>query len=157
MQRLKILLVALFITMTATTASATDYLTFLTPERGFVEVKTTDGLVNNPSYYYLLAPDEDHNLVVGLGRYEAKPGWALEESKAMRYVVAGEQQMLLPTNYFTLEKSGTYIGFRNVVYCADLMQTHDNAGFMYVNTVTRTTAFGKPEQSMEYILYNPKK
>lgn len=139
MQRLKILLAVLLTTMTATTANATDYLTFLTPERGFVEVTTTDSLVNNPNYYYLLAPDEDHNLVVGLGQYEAKPGWALEESKAMRYVEADVQQMLLPPNYFTLEKSGTYIGFRNVVYCADLMQTHDNAGFMYVNTFTDKT------------------
>ncbi|MBO4606409.1 MAG: hypothetical protein J5682_00740, partial [Prevotella sp.] len=40
------------------------------------------------------------------------------------------------TNFFTIEKSGAYIGFRNVVYSADLFQTHDNAGYMYVNTYT---------------------
>ena len=139
MQKLKILTAAIATTMAMTTANATDYLTFLTPERGFVEVTTTDSLVNNPNYYYLLAPDENHNLVVGLGRYEAKPSWAIEDTKAMRYVVANEQQMLLPANYFILEKSGTYIGFRNVVYCADLMQTHDRAGYMYVNTFTDKT------------------
>ncbi|MBR6181875.1 MAG: metallophosphoesterase [Prevotella sp.] len=119
-----------------TMADETDYLTFLTEENGFVEVTSTNGLVNNPGYYYLLAPEEDHSLVVGIGRYQAKPSWANEETKAMRYVTATEQQMTLPANFFTVEKAGNYIGFRNLVYCADLMQTHDNAGFMYVNTYT---------------------
>ena len=117
-------------------ADETDYLTFLTSENGFVEVTSTNDLVSNPNYYYLLAPEEDHSLVVGIGRYQEKPSWANEETKAMRYIRANEQQMTLPGNFFTIEKAGTYIGFRNLVYCADLMQTHNNAGFMYVNTYT---------------------
>ena len=115
---------------------ATDYTTYLTAERGFTEVTSTDGITGNASDYYILTSAENTGLIVGIGRYEAKPDWASTESKALRYKSAETDPILDLTNFFTIEKSGSYIGFRNVVYSADMFQTHDNAGYMYLNTYT---------------------
>ncbi|MBO4850063.1 MAG: dockerin type I repeat-containing protein [Prevotella sp.] len=136
MKQLKILTGLLVAMLAAQPMAATDYLTFLTPDRGFTEVTTFDGFITEDTYYYLIAPDEDHSLMVGIGTYEAKPSWAGTDTKALRYVTASEQQLLRTSNYFTIENSGPYIGLRNVVYASDLMQTHNDAGFMYVNTFT---------------------
>ncbi|MBR5063034.1 MAG: hypothetical protein IKX24_12965 [Prevotella sp.] len=125
----------LCLTIASTTAFADDYTTFLNSERGFTEVTTTNG-INDANYYYILTPAESNELIVGIGPCEAKPDWASTESKALRYKLADIDPVLDLTNFFTIEKSGNYIGFRNVVYCADMFQTHDNAGYMYVNTYT---------------------
>ena len=122
--------------MTALPMLAADYATLLTPARGFTEVTSANDIVASPDNYYLLLSAEDTGLMVGVGRYEAKPDWANEETKALRYLAAEATKLLDPANYFTIEKDGNYIGLRNVVYCADLFQTHDNAGYMYVNTYT---------------------
>ncbi|MBO4315347.1 MAG: hypothetical protein J5867_05225 [Prevotella sp.] len=125
----------LCLTIASTMAFAGEYTTFLNSERGFTEVTTTNG-INDANYYYILTPAESNELIVGIGPYEAKPDWASTESKALRYKSADIDPVLDLTNFFTIEKSGNYIGFRNVVYCADMFQTHDNAGYMYVNTYT---------------------
>ena len=117
-------------------ATATDYLSFLTQERGYVEVTKTDDLASDNNYYYILTSAEDNGLIVGIGAYEAKPGWAKEDSKALRYKEASSDPMLERSNYFTIERDNNYIGLRNIVYSADLFQTHNEAGFMYVNTFT---------------------
>lgn len=130
-------LIATFCLLTySLSATADGYETYLTSARGFTEVTSTSGITDNANDYYILVPAETNELIVGVGRYEAKPGWASEESKALRYKSATTDPVLDLTNFFTIEKSGSFIGFRNVVYCADLFQTHDNAGYMYVNTYT---------------------
>ena len=131
--------VAMLLMAAATVSAKTaDYTTFLTTERGFTEVKSTDGFTGNANDYYILVPAETHEYIVGIGRYERKPGWASEDSKALRYKSAETDPALVLSNFFTIEKttnsSPTYIGFRNVVYSADMFQTHKNAGYMYVNT-----------------------
>lgn len=118
---------------------AVDYNTLLTPSRGFTEVATLNDILDDANYYYLLAPAETNELIVGIGRYEAKPDWAIEETKALRYKSADIDPVLDLTNFFTIEKDGNYIGLRNVVYSANLFQTHGNAGYMYVNTYTDST------------------
>lgn len=118
----------------AMSLQAADYTTFLTSQRGFTEVTTTDDIWADAAYYYILVPAESHEFIVGVGSYEAKPEWASADSKALRYHSAATDPMLDLTNFFTIEKSGQYIGLRNVVYNSDLFQTHENAGYMYVNT-----------------------
>ena len=122
--------------MGVTTASAQDYSEFLTSARGFTEVTSMEGFTGNATDCYILASAENTGLIVGVGSYKEKPDWASEESKALRYVSAGIDPVLDLTNFFTIEKSGSYIGLRNMVYSADLFQTHNGSGFMYVNTYT---------------------
>ena len=120
----------------ATMAAAQDYTTFLTTDRGFTEVTALSGITGNADDFYILVPAESTSLIVGIGSYEAKPDWASVESKALRYKSADNDPVLDLTNFFTIEKSGQYVGLRNSVYSADLFQTHDNAGYMFVNTFT---------------------
>ena len=136
MRIMRFMMAFLCLTIASTMAFASDYTTFLNSGRGFTEVKSTDAIIASADYYYILAPAESNEFIVGVGRYELKPDWASDESKALRYKKADIDPILDLTNFFTIEKSGGYIGFRNVVYCADLFQTHDNAGYMYVNTYT---------------------
>ena len=119
-----------------TTASAQDYSEFLTSARGFNEVTSMEGFTGNATDCYILVSAENTGLIVGVGSYKEKPDWASEESKALRYVSAGIDPVLDLTNFFTIEKSGSYIGLRNMVYSADMFQTHNGLGFMYVNTFT---------------------
>ena len=119
-------------------ASASDYTTYLTAERGFTEVTSLDGIIDDANYCYLLTAAEDNSLFVGIGRYEAKPGWAGEDTKALRYRQFGDPLANL-SNFFTIEKEDGYIGLRNVYYHTSLFQTHDNAGYMYVLTYTEPT------------------
>ena len=135
---MRLMMALLCLTIASTMAFAGEYTTFLNSERGFTEVTTTNG-INDANYYYILTPAESNELIVGIGPYEAKPDWASTESKALRYKSADIDPVLDLTNFFTIEKSGNYIGFRNVVYCADMFQTHQNAGYMYVNTYTDKT------------------
>ena len=114
-------------------ASAADYTTWLTAARGFTEVTTFEDMIDDASYYYILVPAETTDLIVGIGRYEGKPDWAPEDTKALRYRDVNDPAADI-SNFFTIEKTDEYIGFRNVVYNTDLFQTHDNAGYMYVNT-----------------------
>lgn len=136
MKKMRFMMAFICLTIASTMAFADDYTTFINTERGFTEVTTTSGIINDANYYYLLTPAEVNTLIVGVGAYEAKPDWASEQSKALRYKSVNTDPVLDLSNFFTIEKSGTYIGFRNVVYCADLFQTHNNAGYMYVNTYT---------------------
>ncbi len=115
---------------------AADYTAYLTTARGFTEVTSTSDITGNANDYYILVSAENTGLIVGVGRFENKPDWASDESKALRYKLAATDPILDLTNFFTIEKSGQYIGLRNVVYCADMFQTHNDAGFMYVNTFT---------------------
>ena len=133
---IKQLTLSLCLATVSLAATAADYTTYLTAERGFTEVTSTDAIIASPDYYYILCSAENTDLIVGVGTYEGKPGWASENSKALRYISAGTDPVLNKSNFFTIEKSGDYIGLRNVVYSSDLFQTHDNAGYMYVNTFT---------------------
>ncbi len=119
-----------------TMAAAQDYTTFLTTDRGFTEVTALSGITGNADDFYILVPAESTSLIVGIGSYESKPDWASVESKALRYKSANNDPVLDLTNFFTIEKSGQFVGLRNAVYSADLFQTHDNAGYMFVNTFT---------------------
>lgn len=133
MKRILTLLYGLLISLIAL---GTDYTTLLTPERGFSEVTSLNELFQSDNSYYILASAENLGLLVGVGDYEVKPGWACEDSKALRYMPAEEEQVWNRHCYFTIDTLGGYIGLRNIVYSADLFQTHDGAGFMYVNTFT---------------------
>ena len=127
--------VAMLLMAAATvSAKAADYTTFLTIDRGFTKVESFAGFTGNANDYYILTSAENTGLIVGIGAFEGKPDWASTESKALRYKSADTDPVLDLTNFFTIEKSGQYIGLRNVVYSADMFQTHDNAGYMYVNT-----------------------
>ena len=135
MKRLFSIAAVLCLTAGTLSAQTADYNTYLTG-RGFTEVTSTTGITGNANDYYILTSAENTGLIVGIGAYEAKPDWASTESKALRYKSATTDPVLDLTNFFTIEKSGNYIGLRNVVYSADMFQTHDNAGYMYVNTYT---------------------
>ena len=134
------IMVALLLWVAATTsAQAADYTTFLTTERGFTEVTSTDGFTGNANDYYILVSAENTSLIVGIGTYEAKPGWAGDDTKALRYKSAAIDPVLNLSNFFTIEKSGNYIGLRNVFYNTSFFQTHDNMGYVYVLTYTEPT------------------
>ena len=120
----------------ATVAAAADYTTYLTPSRGFAEVTTETALSADPDLCYILCPAETTTLIVGVGAYEAKPAWAGEDTKALRYRLVTEDPVGDLSNFFTLERDGQYVGLRNMVYNSSLFQTHDNAGYMYVLTYT---------------------
>ena len=128
--------IALLLMLATMLSAAPDYTDWLTASRGFVEVKSNDGLTGDARYCYLLAAAEDEGLYVGVGRYEAKPAWAGEQTRALRYRSAEADPVYDLTNFFTIERRGDYIGLRNLVYDTDLFQTHDEAGYMYVNTFT---------------------
>ena len=119
-------------------AWADDYTTFLTSERGFTEVKSLSDIQTGSDHYYMLVAAETPNLIVGVGPYEGKPNWASGNSKALRYLSAATDPILEESNFFHIERYESYIGFRNAFYCHDMFQTHDNAGYMYVNTYTDT-------------------
>ena len=118
---------------------AANYSTYLTTKKGFTLIKNTEDIIGGDDYCYILASAEKLNIIVGVGRYEAKPGWASEDTKALRYKEATADPVYDLSNFFTIEKSGEYIGLRNVLYSSSFFQTHDNAGFMYVLTYTEPT------------------
>ena len=136
MKKLQLVSILVGLLAAPLSVAADDYTTYLTTDRGFTEVTSTAGFTGNANDYYILTSAETTALIVGIGAYEAKPDWASTESKALRYKSAATDPILDLTNFFTIEKSGQYIGLRNVVYNTDLFQTHDNAGYMYVNTFT---------------------
>ena len=138
MKNKQLFLLATLILTASMSAQAADYTTYLTTQRGFTEVTSMDDIVGDAGYYYILTAAETTDLIVGIGRYEGKPDWASEETKALRYRQVDDPVADL-SNFFTVEKEGDYIGFRSVIYNSDLFQTHDNAGYMYVNTYTDKT------------------
>ena len=139
MKKLLTILNLLLLSSIVMTVYAASYTTILTAGNGFTEVTSTDGLVADPTQCYILASAENTGLYIGVGKYEAKPAWASEDTKALRYRTADINPLLDLSNFFTIEKSGGYIGFRNMYYHTSLFQTHDNAGFMYVLTYTEPT------------------
>ena len=133
------ILAVLLLSAFASTVYAARYTTIFTASNGFTEVTSIDGLVADPTQCYILASAENTGLYVGVGKYEEKPDWAGEDTKALRYRSADINPLYDLSNFFTIEKSGGYIGFRNMYYHTSLFQTHDNAGFMYVLTYTEPT------------------
>ena len=134
------LIVALCLTTVFRTAdAATYYTTFLTAARGFTEVTSMEDFITGNDYCYILTAAENRRFIVGVGRYEVKPDWASEDTKALRYRSADGDPVYDLTNFFTIAKEGQYIGLRNVVFNSSFFQTHDNAGFMYVLTYTEPT------------------
>ena len=125
--------------LSALAADAANYTTFLTVGRGFTEVKSPDDLLAGDRYCYILTAAERSDLYVGVGKYEAKPDWAGEDTKALRYRSASIDPVLSLDNFFTIARKGQYMGLRNVYYNSSFFQTHDNAGFMYVLTYTEPT------------------
>ena len=137
--KLYILVTAFLGAATTIPAQADDYTAYLTAARGFTEVTTLEGIWGDAAYCYLLTPAESNAYIVGVGGYEAKPGWASDDTKALRLHSAATDPVLDLSNFFTIERSGDNIGLRNMVYDTDLFQTHDGNGYMYVNTYTDKT------------------
>ncbi len=134
MYRYLIAIVTLMLSSMGTWAA--DYTTILTSDRGFTEVISLDDIQVGSDHYYMIVAAEKKDLIVGVDRYEVKPEWANENTLALRYHSISTDPVLEESNFFHIEKSGSYIGFRNALYCHDLFQTHDNAGYLYVNTYT---------------------
>ena len=110
---------------------AADYTDFLTAERGFTEVTSTDDILTG-DYYYIIASAENTEMIVSVGRYEAKPGWA-ETAVSLRYKAANETMILDDRNFFTIETLDSYIGFRNLFYSHSLFQTNEGQSWIYCN------------------------
>ena len=111
---------------------AADYTDFLTAERGFTEVTSTDDILTG-DYYYIITSAENTEMIVSVGHYEAKPGWAPEETLAMRYKSTDTDPVLDPKNYFIIEKQDSYIGLRSLPYSICMFQTNDGQGYIWVN------------------------
>ena len=124
---------------TVLSVTAADYTTYLTKTRGFAEVTSLVDISDDANSCYILVAAETTELYVGVGHYEAKPDWAGEDTKALRYKLADSDPVADLSNFFTIEKENGYIGFRNLHYDTSLFQTHDNAGYMYVLTYTEPT------------------
>ena len=140
MERIKhIIAVAVALVIATMPALAADYSTYLTTGRGFTLIKTVDDIIGNDDYCYILVSAEKSDLIVGVGAYEEKPEWASEDTKALRYKTVTNDPVYDLSNFFTIEKSGNYIGLRNMMYSSSFFQTHDNAGYMYVLTYTEPT------------------
>ena len=140
MKRIKHIIAVAVALVTATMpAMAADYSTYLTTGRGFTLVKNVNDIIGGDDYCYILVSAEKSDLIVGVGAYEEKPVWASEETKALRYKAVSSDPVYDLSNFFTIEKSGEYIGLRNMMYSSSFFQTHDNAGYMYVLTYTEPT------------------
>ena len=132
MKNKQLFLLATLILAAIMSAQAADYTTYLTTQRGFTEVTSLDDIVGDAGYYYILTAAETTDLIVGIGRYEAKPDWASEETKALRYRQVDDPVADL-SNFFTVEKEGDYIGFRSVIYNSDLCR--DSLFCLYLLTI----------------------
>ena len=127
--------VAFLCAMLSTTAVAEDYTTYLTPERGFTEVTSTSDLLTG-DYYYVLASAENTEMIVSVGRYEAKPGWASETTRALRYKAVTSDPVVDHLSLFTIEKRDEFYALFSTAYPLDAFQTHGDASYMYVNSFT---------------------
>ena len=130
----KVISLLLFVSFAIMGRSA-DYTTFLTAQRGFTEVTSTSQILTG-DYYYVIASAENTELIVTVGPYAAKPGWASENSKALHYKAVISDPIMDRTNIFTIEKHDEYIALFSIAYPLDAFQTHDGASYMYVNTFT---------------------
>ena len=136
---LNLIVVVLALLTTAMPGYAINYSIYLTTSNGFTQVKSAKDIIGGDDYCYILTSAEKSDLIVGVGPYEVKPDWASEDTKALHYRTVSSNPMYDLSNFFTIEKSGDYIGLRNVMYSSSFFQTHDNAGFMYVLTYTEPT------------------
>ena len=110
---------------------AADYTTWLTSARGFTEVTSASDL-SAGDYYYALASAENNKLIVGIcNAGDRKAGWAPNNSLAMCYVSAENDPVLNRKNFWIVEKSGNYIGFRNLHHNVCLFQTNEGQGYLY--------------------------
>ncbi len=139
MSTLRNLIFSLALMAIALATHAADYTTFLTPERGFTEVKKKADILGGNDYCYILTSADDTELIVGVGVYEKKPTWASENTKTLRYFKADADPVQNLSNFFTIEKSGSYIGLRNVFYNSSFFQTHENMGNLYILTNSSPT------------------
>lgn len=122
----------LFFVSFAIMGRSADYTTFLTAQRGFTEVTSTSQILAG-DYYYVIASAEDTGLIVTVGRYEGKPGWAPEETIALRYKNANTDPVIDAKNFFILEKQGSYIGMRSLPYSICCFQTDNDNPHVWVN------------------------
>lgn len=112
-------------------SKAADYTTYLTTERGFTEVTSTDDILAG-NYYYALCSAEDEGLIVGVRNAgDRKAEWAPDNSLAMCYMSVKSDPILNRKNLWIIEKSGSYIGFRNLYHSVCLFQTNDGQGYLY--------------------------
>ena len=125
----------LAVLLCATFSRAEDYATYLTAARGFTEVTSTSDLLTG-DYYYILCSDEDTEMIVTAGRYEAKPGWASEMTKALRYKAVTTDPVVDHLSIFTIEKRDEYYALFSIAYPLDAFQTHTDASYMYINSFT---------------------
>lgn len=121
------------VVLCAISSRAADYTEYLTAERGFTEVTSTAGLLTG-NYYYILVSAENPEFYVGVGPYQAKPGWAPEATISMRYKsFDGANPLMDDRNFYTIETLDSYIGFRNLFYSHSLFQTNEGESWIYVN------------------------
>lgn len=140
MKRILNIVVTTVALMTASLqVSAISYTSYLTRASGYTLVRSTEDIIGGDEYCYILTSAEQSDLIVGVGPYEAKPDWASEDTKALRYRTVTSNPVYDFSNFFTIEKNGEYIGLKNMKYGNHFFQTHDNAGFMYVLTYTEPT------------------
>ena len=114
---------------------ADDYTTYLTSARGFTEVTSTSGLLTG-DYYYVIGSAENTEMIVSVGRYEAKPSWAPETTRALRYKAVTSDPVVDHLSLFTIEKRDEYYALFSTAYPLDAVQTHGDASYMYVNSFT---------------------
>ncbi|MBP5515110.1 MAG: hypothetical protein J6Y04_10135 [Bacteroidaceae bacterium] len=129
---IKFLLISLFFAMGVHTVQAqVDYTTYFTSERGFTEVTSTSDLLTG-NYYYALCSAENTELYVGIcNAGDRKAGWAPDNSLAMCYQSAVKDPVLNRKNFWIIEKSGDFIGFRNLYHNVCLFQTNEGQGYLY--------------------------
>ena len=121
----------LFFALCSLNSKATDYTTWLTSARGFTEVTSASGLLTG-DYYYAICSAENSGLIVGVcPAGDRKAGWAPDNSLAMCYVSASTDPILNRKNFWIIEKSGNYIGLRNLHHNVCFFQTNDNEGYLW--------------------------
>ncbi len=122
--------------MCTLTSRATEYSQYLTTARGFTEVTNTSGLLAG-DYYYALCSAENTELMVGVcPAGDRKAWWAPYNSIAMCYFTPDEDPILDRKNFWTIDKSDSYIAFRNLYHSYSLFQTNDGQGFLYFSAFT---------------------
>lgn len=120
-------------------AYADDYTDWLTAENGFTEVTNEQALRQGDNVYYVLRDANNPALVLRADRFEEKPDWAPGGTRALRYTSASNTPVLDMNMYFQFAyRAGAGYAMKCVANPEHFFQTHDNAGFMWVNTFNET-------------------
>ena len=110
MKRILNIVVTTVALMTASLqVSAISYTSYLTRASGYTLVRSTEDIIGGDEYCYILTSAEQSDLIVGVGPYEAKPDWASEDTKALRYRTVTSNPVYDFSNFFTIEKNGVRI------------------------------------------------